>query len=121
VCIYLTRVPSSRFESSAEENIWDVLHASALEEHVPALVVGHDGYLNVLEEVGELSALAEPPPPRHRRVLPDEEVLVPGEADGDNVRGPQGDRVLQLQQRQVVLVRKEVVRRVDDLRIYNDS
>lgn len=72
----------------------------------------NDNYF--LQHRGQRSTLAQPAPAGDGRVLPDQEVVRGRQADGRDVRGER-QGTLESHQREVVLVREEVVLGMHDL------
>lgn len=141
VCAYLARILSTSLIPGTEEDVRYKLVPAGPQEHRLAPVVTHyrhgdlqrvravvvykcrawatqresrPGYNYLLQHRGQRAALAQPSPAGDRRVLPDQEVVRGRQADGRDVRG-EGQGTLEPYQRQVVLVREEVVLGVHDL------
>ena len=135
----LTGVHLAILVAGTHEDLWDNLVPSRLEEHVLALLVAEDWHGDVLEDGRKNPTLAQSSPPgygddnennkdnnfdNNNKIevdppcdcpkLPNEQVIVAGQADGDDVVC-EGDPPLSPDEGQVVFVGEEVVLWMDNL------
>jgi hypothetical protein len=131
--ITLTGVLTAGFVAGAEEDFRDEFVAASAQEHGFATVVADDGngdlgknhevlpcffqlflaLTYLLQHRRQCPTLAQSPPPRHRRIVTNQQVVSGRQANWGNVRR-EFQRLFQLHQRQVILVREEVVLGMDD-------
>lgn len=142
--IALTRILPARFVASAQKYVRYKLISARLQEHGFTTIVAHNRhqYLltkyqkthlthkyqsiksacrpnsHLLQDRRQRSALAQPTPACHRCILTDQQMIVLRQTDWRNMRCKL-QRCVQLHQRQIVFVRKEIVLGMDDLAVHS--